>query len=105
MALWTAAARQEEERQDERNFLMDALDPLTAAIEKTVRPLMIADEFNDVLVAREYAVDLIEGNESEPEAMSLAVSAVYCEGAEAAIPFVERAATQRAARLGSSPAP
>jgi hypothetical protein len=105
MALWAAADRREEERQDERNFLMDALESLAGAIESTVRPLMVADEFNDVLVVREYAVALIEDNESEPDAVSLAVSAVYCDGAEAAIPFVERAATQRAARLGLSAAP
>ena len=84
---------------------MDALESLAGAIESAVRPLMIADEFNDVLVVREYAVALIEDNESEPDAVSLAVSAVYCDGAEAAIPFVERAATQRAARLGLSAAP
>jgi hypothetical protein len=39
MALWAEADRREEERQDEKNFLMGALEPLADAVESAVRPL------------------------------------------------------------------
>lgn len=84
-------------RGDEREFLLSVLQPIEAAIAQTLAPHLPdlhsgdddVDEVYDEIVA--YALDLIFNNEDEDDPYAAVIRDVYRDGAEAALPHLERA--------------
>src|SRR5262245_44520244 len=82
-------------KRDEVRFLLAVLTPIASTIIDLVKPHHPADEFDpddnpdeDII---HYAIDLICDDENEPDSLAAAINAGYRDGAEAILPFLERA--------------
>jgi hypothetical protein len=93
LPVWPVPARFDATAQhrDERKFLLDVLQPLKAAIAQVLVPHLPAIFENVLKEIVELALDLIFDNGDEADPYAAVIRDVYGDGAEAALPHLDRA--------------